>query len=233
MKRKSLYLITGVITLCLLLTISSVVTFADESGQQASETGAVLSPDEASETEVVSSPDETSVAHQASENDGGKSELLAALLGAIIGGVFSLVGIYLTNHLEKKKQEKHSAAVLFYDLESICKFVNDNSGQECPDIRYTDGWLSAVLSCSNLEPEQVKQVFEIYDDVYDYNYYRNIGKNDNLAEEKFNNLKKHFVEYSQTSDKNKNSKDYVKLLKSKLGRIADDNPKNNQSQKIT
>ena len=61
------------------------------------------------------------------------------------------------------------ASVLYYDLKSIESYLKTE--RSSVNIRYFSEWQSIVAECTFLEPDDVEQLYKIYDLVYDYDYH--------------------------------------------------------------
>lgn len=98
--------------------------------------------------------------------------MLSAIIGAFIGGVFALLGAYIgvseTFKREKIKQECFAATVLYNDLQSIERYLRYERNQV--NLRYTENWQKMVSYCSFLTDNEINFIYDIYDEVYNYNY---------------------------------------------------------------
>lgn len=96
------------------------------------------------------------------------SVLDGSIIGALIGGLFSLVVGIILNRREKKNRENHAASILYYDLKSIEEYIS--SPNNSVNIRYSNDWQEMVANCSFLDDINVKRLYNIYDTLYNYNY---------------------------------------------------------------
>lgn len=94
---------------------------------------------------------------------------LTSLISAIIGGACTLLGGWLVYHSQSGAQTKQAASVLYYDLKSIESYLKTEGSSV--NIRYFSEWQSIVSECTFLEPDDVEQLYKIYDLVYDYDYH--------------------------------------------------------------
>lgn len=92
-----------------------------------------------------------------------------SLISAIIGGACTLLGGWLVYHSQSGAQTKQAASVLYYDLKSIESYLKTEGSSV--NIRYFSEWQSIVAECTFLEPDDVEQLYKIYDLVYDYDYH--------------------------------------------------------------
>lgn len=97
----------------------------------------------------------------------------------IIDGMSEIIGVFLAAFLayvlwriqEKKKDKEnnsHAAAILYYDLKSIETYLKNEKNSV--NIRYSFEWQKMLANCSFLKEEQVKEIYMIYDEIYNYNY---------------------------------------------------------------
>lgn len=91
--------------------------------------------------------------------------LLSTTLGACLAYFF---GIKQQKKIDKMNKML-AASQLYYDLKSIEDYLKEETG--AVNLRYSNQWQVIVAQCAFLEPEQVKKVYDIYDKVYNYNYY--------------------------------------------------------------
>lgn len=96
------------------------------------------------------------------------SVLDGSIIGALIGGLFSLVVGIILNRRERKNRENHAASILYYDLKSIEEYIS--SPNNSVNIRYSNDWQEMVANCSFLDDTHVKRLYNIYDTLYNYNY---------------------------------------------------------------
>ena len=96
-------------------------------------------------------------------------DLWTSLVPAIIGGVCTLVGGVFVYHRQNKAQTRQAASVMYYDLKSIESYLK--AERSSVNIRYFSEWQSIVAECTFLKPNDVEQLYKIYDLVYDYDYH--------------------------------------------------------------
>lgn len=95
--------------------------------------------------------------------------VLSAFLGAIIGGILTLITEIILRKIDEKQKEKHYASILYYDLKSIEDYIlNERSSV---NIRYSFDWQGIVSNCTFLKPDYVKILYNIYDLLYNFNYH--------------------------------------------------------------
>lgn len=135
-------------------------------------------------------------------------EIAIGAIGALMGGVY----VY---RQEGKKQERHAASILYYDLKSIEDYLRSEKGTI--NIRYSEDWQMMTSSCTFLADYYVKKIYEIYDLVYNYNYQYKLKeqegkvKKENIVE--YKRLQNLFLENSKEhAVLKKRNKDYQKLL---------------------
>ncbi len=93
----------------------------------------------------------------------------SSLASAIFGGVCTLLGGLLVYYRQSGAQTRQAASVLYYDLKSIESYLKTE--RSSVNIRYFSEWQSIVAECTFLEPDDVEQLYKIYDLVYDYDYH--------------------------------------------------------------
>lgn len=93
----------------------------------------------------------------------------SSLVSAVIGGICTLLGGGLVYHIQSGAQTKQAASVLYYDLKSIESYLKTEGSSV--NIRYFSEWQSIVAECTFLKPDDVDQLYKIYDLVYDYDYH--------------------------------------------------------------
>lgn len=94
--------------------------------------------------------------------------VIATIVGAIIGAVATLLGVGLTQKHEYMRREKYSATILLNDLASIERYLSHE--RSSVNIRYSDTWQRSVASCHFLTDDDVKWIYDFYDEAYNYNY---------------------------------------------------------------
>ena len=95
----------------------------------------------------------------------GMTEVLSAILGAVVTYWFGI----RQERKKEKKEESHATSILYYDLKSIEYYLTKE--RSSVNLRYSNDWQSIVASCSFLTNQQVKCIYDIYDKVYNYNYF--------------------------------------------------------------
>lgn len=93
----------------------------------------------------------------------------SSLVSAVIGGICTLLGGWLVYHIQSGAQTKQAASVLYDDLKSIESYLKTEGSSV--NIRYFSEWQSIVAECTFLKPDDVDQLYKIYDLVYDYDYH--------------------------------------------------------------
>lgn len=93
----------------------------------------------------------------------------SSLASAIFGGACTLLGGWLVYYSQSGAQTRQAASVLYYDLKSIESYLKTE--RSSVNIRYFSEWQSIVAECTFLEPDDVEQLYKIYDLVYDYDYH--------------------------------------------------------------
>ncbi len=98
---------------------------------------------------------------------------VAAIIGAIVGGMATYFSEIRFRKSDIKSQEKHYASMIFNDLKSIKSYVDnikvDDNNVPSVNIRYYEQWQSVVAFCTFLNNDDIALIYEIYDKVYDYN----------------------------------------------------------------
>lgn len=133
-------------------------------------------------------------------------ELISALIGALIGGAMTFLSEFIFRRKNKKENESHFSSILYYDLKSIENFVT--SERSSVDIRYSPQWQDLISNCSFLTDSQVKHLYNVYDSVYNFDYfYKNKDSNKLTKEDCLKN--------SQLSNhiNNENFKSVIQILK--------------------
>lgn len=96
-------------------------------------------------------------------------DLWTSLVPALIGGLCTLAGGVLAFQKQNEAQTQQAASVLYYDLKSIESYLKEE--RSSVNIRYFSEWQSIVAECTFLKPDDVEQLYKIYDLVYDYDYH--------------------------------------------------------------
>ena len=86
---------------------------------------------------------------------------VSSLISAIIGGICTLLGGLLVYYRQSGAQTRQAASVLYYDLKSIESYLKTEGSSV--NIRYFSEWQSIVAECTFLEPDDVEQLYKIYD----------------------------------------------------------------------
>lgn len=94
--------------------------------------------------------------------------MVSAIVGAVIGIIATLLGVWATYLLEKRSQENFAAAILYNDLKSIEKYLACE--RSSVNLRYSDNWQQIVANCSFLKDKELETIYAIYGDVYNYDY---------------------------------------------------------------
>lgn len=98
--------------------------------------------------------------------------MLSNIICTVVGDVIGILGAFLVAWIsffrEKRSQVSFAATVLYNDLRSIEKYLAHESGSV--NLRYSENWQYMVSYCSFLKAEEVEFIYEIYDEVYNYNY---------------------------------------------------------------
>lgn len=103
----------------------------------------------------------------------------AAILGAFFTGVCTWIIEIIKRRGDKKAQESHAASILYYDLKSIENYLLYE--RSSVNLRYTNGWQEMISNCTFLKEEEIAYLFEIYDEVYNYNYHYTLKENEGYA----------------------------------------------------
>ena len=104
----------------------------------------------------------------------------SSLISAIIGGICTLLGGLLVYYRQSGAQTRQAASVLYYDLKSIESYLKTEGSSV--NIRYFSEWQSIVAECTFLEPDDVEQLYKIYDLVYDYDYHYRLKEEQGTVE---------------------------------------------------
>ncbi len=143
------------------------------------------------------------------------NDLFDNLICTIVGAILAMLGGTFVPAYEQKKKEKHAAAILYYDLKSIGKYLTN---EVCSaNLRYSQNWQEMVGACSFLEDKYVDLLYDIYDEVYNYNCsYKENEDRDSLKE--YQNLKRMMIDKSDDDSK----KNYDQLIE-KLEKVLKEN----------
>jgi hypothetical protein len=105
------------------------------------------------------------------EKEMGKSMadgLVGAIIGALIGGFITWFSTERAIKKQKQETERNAASNLYYDLKSIENYFSYDISV---NLRYSDKWQDMVSNCTFLNDEEIKFAYEIYDEVYNFNYF--------------------------------------------------------------
>lgn len=94
--------------------------------------------------------------------------IFTTLLGAVIGLFGTILGGWLANKYANRQRTKFAASVLYNDLKSIERYLTRE--RSSVNLRYSDNWQNLVSDCAFLKSEDLKLLYMIYDEVYNYNY---------------------------------------------------------------
>lgn len=135
---------------------------------------------------------------------------------AIIGGSFTLIGGVGVHWKEKKSQQSHAASILYYDLKSIENYLAHE--RSSVNLRYSEDWQSMVAGCSFLKDKYIEWLYNLYDEVYNYDYhYRLLEKQGSVTKEDIKTYellkKKLFDDSKDYIDFNVHKDEYEELLK--------------------
>lgn len=108
------------------------------------------------------------------------------VIGALIGSFLAITGAVWTQRRidENKEREeaKYNARIIYNDLKSIQKYLKYERGSV--NIRYFSDWQNVLAKCTFLQENYVSYIYEIYDNVYNYNYhYRLKEKKESVTKE--------------------------------------------------
>lgn len=94
--------------------------------------------------------------------------LIGALIGAALGGLCTYIIEERKRTKENKRKENHAAAMLFYDLKSIERYITTE--QKDVNLRYSIDWQNMVTECPFLDDDKIELLYQIYDEIYNFNY---------------------------------------------------------------
>ena len=96
-------------------------------------------------------------------------DAMTEIIGVFLASILAHVLWIVQEGRKNKESESHAASILYYDLKSIEGYlVGERSSV---NLRYSSEWQQMVAGCSFLKDEQVKELYNIYDEVYNYNYF--------------------------------------------------------------
>ena len=126
-----------------------------------------------------------------------------------------MLGGLLVYYRQSGAQTRQAASVLYYDLKSIESYLKTEGSSV--NIRYFSEWQSIVAECTFLEPDDVEQLYNIYDLVYDYDYHYRLKEEQGVvakdAISQYKELKKvMFCSSDDGLDLEKYNSKYKKLL---------------------
>lgn len=89
----------------------------------------------------------------------------------VLGSILAILGQVLFNIFNNGKVQKHNTAMIYYDIQSILKYVKQYKSDKqdvVPNIRYHSEWQNMLLELNYLKSSQVLCIYDFYDAVYDY-----------------------------------------------------------------
>ena len=99
----------------------------------------------------------------------GMADAMTEIMGVFLASILAHVLWIVQERRRNKESKSHAASILYYDLKSIEGYlVGERSSV---NLRYSSEWQQMVAGCSFLKDEQVKELYNIYDEVYNYNYF--------------------------------------------------------------
>ena len=140
---------------------------------------------------------------------------IISFICAIIGGACTLVGGVFVYKQEKKSQQSNASSILYYDLKSIENYLaNERSSV---NLRYSEDWQRMIAGCSFLKDKHIKWLYNLYDEVYNYDYhYRLLEKMGSVTKEDIQTYKllkkKLFDDSKGHINTNQYKTDYEELL---------------------
>lgn len=90
----------------------------------------------------------------------------------ILGALITIATDTMWRYKENKNKKKHNARMLYYDILSIEKYVNQHNQNRLgayEDLRYNGEWQKILLELDYLSFKQIDCVYNLYDTVYDFN----------------------------------------------------------------
>lgn len=105
--------------------------------------------------------------------------LISALLGAIVGGAITFFSEWKVRKSDDKQSSDHASSLLYYDLISIQSYLKSERGSV--NIRYSTEWQDLLAQCYFLESKDIEYIYNIYDMVYNYNFYYEKKSNSNIS----------------------------------------------------
>lgn len=146
--------------------------------------------------------------------------LVGAIIGALIGGFITWFSTERAIKKQKQELQRNAASVLYYDLKSIETYFVEKISV---NLRYSDKWQDMVANCTFLKDDEIKFVYQIYDEVYNYNHiYENNKSKKSEVKYQGNKLKEKLVNNQGVS---KDEKNYTNEYSSLLNKLAEYNNK--------
>lgn len=105
--------------------------------------------------------------------------IINTIIGAVIGFVASVFGGWIVYRREKRSQESFAASVLYNDLKSIERYLAYE--RSSVNLRYTEDWQRIVAECPFFNVEDIEWIYQIYDEVYNYNYHYRCKEQSGMA----------------------------------------------------
>lgn len=139
----------------------------------------------------------------------------SSFIGAVVGGIFAFVTGIILNRMSDTNQRKVNIAILLYDLKSIENYLAHE--RSSVNLRYFEDWQKIIADCNCLNLKDIQFLYEIYDRVYDYNYYYKLKeeKGESFRKEDiihYQNLQKKFFDTSKGyTDFKKYSENYERI----------------------
>ena len=140
----------------------------------------------------------------------GMIAAMTEIIGVFLASILAHVLWIVQERRRNKESKSHAASILYYDLKSIEGYlVGERSSV---NLRYSSEWQQMVAGCSFLKDEQIKELYNIYDEVYNYNYFYKLKEDKKEAVIKedipqYKALKNVFVNESEDNTK------YAEILK--------------------
>ena len=140
----------------------------------------------------------------------GMIDAMTEIIGVFLASILAHVLWIVQERRRNKESKSHAASILYYDLKSIEGYlVGERSSV---NLRYSSEWQQMVAGCSFLKDEQIKELYNIYDEVYNYNYFYKLKEDKKEAVIKedipqYKALKNVFVNESEDNTK------YAEILK--------------------
>lgn len=166
----------------------------------------------------------------------GMADAMTEIMGVFLASILAHVLWIVQERRRNKESKSHAASILYYDLKSIEGYlVGERSSV---NLRYSSEWQQMVAGCSFLKDEQVKELYNIYDEVYNYNYFYKLKEDKKEAVIKedipqYKALKNVFLNESEDNTK------YAEILKELRAHImvsnmyADKKKRKNTGENIT